>query len=251
MSILDRFRLDGKKAVVTGGGRGLGRSFARTLAEAGADVAIAEIDPATAEDAAAEIRSIGRQSLAIPTDVSKPEQSVRMVEAVVKAWGRLDIAVNNAAVFLLKDAIDVTEADWDRMMSVNLRGLFFGCQAEARAMMPRRRGKIINIASICGYIVWPTFQSLYSISKAGVIHLTRSVAAEWIKHGINVNSISPGVTRVTDLYPEVIPAFLQHAPIDHIGEVKDHQGALLYLASEVSDFMVGHDLVIDGGYVTM
>lgn len=251
MSILDRFRLDGKKALVTGAGRGLGRAFARTLAEAGADVAIAEIDPAAAENAAAEIRSLGRQSIAIAVDVAKPEQSARMVQTVVESWGALDIAVNNAAVFLLKDSIDVTEADWDRMMSVNLRGLFFCCQAEARAMIPEHKGKIINIASICGYIVWPTFQSLYSISKAGVIHLTRSLAAEWIKHGINVNSISPGVTRVTDLYPEVIPTFLQRAPIDHIGEVKDHQGAILYLASEVSDFMVGQDVIIDGGYVAM
>ena len=251
MSILKRFRLDGKKALVTGGGRGLGRSFARTLAEAGADVAIAEIDPATAEEAAAEIRALGRKSLAIPTDVSKPEQTRKMVESVVSDWGSLDIAVNNAAVSQLKDAMDVTEADWDHIMSINLRGLFFCCQAEARAMIPKKRGKIINIASICGYIVWPTFQSLYSISKAGVVHVTRSLAAEWIKHGINVNSISPGVTRVADLFPEVIPTFLQRAPIDHVGEVKDHQGAVLYLASEVSDFMVGHDLVIDGGYLTM
>jgi NAD(P)-dependent dehydrogenase (short-subunit alcohol dehydrogenase family) len=251
MNILERFRLDGKKALVTGGGRGLGRAFARTLAEAGADVAIAEIDPATAEESAGEIRSLGRKSLALPTDVGDPAQARRMAATVVSEWGRLDIAVNNAAVFQLKDAIDVTEEDWDRMMRVTLRGVFFCCQAEARAMLPQRSGRIVNIGSICGYVVWPTFQSLYSVAKAGVIHLTRCLAAEWIRHGIYVNSISPGVTKIKDLFPGVEPTFLQRAPIDHVGQPLDHQGALLLLASDASTFMVGHDIVIDGGYTIM
>jgi NAD(P)-dependent dehydrogenase (short-subunit alcohol dehydrogenase family) len=118
-------------------------------------------------------------------------------------------------------------------------------------MIPQKYGKIINIASICGHIVWPDPQSLYSVSKAGVLHLTRCLAVEYIKHGIRINSISPGVTRIEGLYEEVIPMYLRTAPVDRIGKPEDLQGAVVYLASEASDFMVGQDLVIDGGYTIM
>jgi NAD(P)-dependent dehydrogenase (short-subunit alcohol dehydrogenase family) len=122
---------------------------------------------------------------------------------------------------------------------------------QAQAMIPNHYGKIINMASICGHIVWPEWQSLYSISKAGVIHLTRCLGAEFIHHGIRVNAISPGVTRTPELFEQVIPVFLSRAPIDRIASVADHQGAVVYLASEVSDFMVGQELVLDGGYTLM
>lgn len=148
-------------------------------------------------------------------------------------------------------SLDIEEEAWDKILDTNLKGTFFCAQAEARAMIPQGYGKIINIASICGKIVWPDPQALYSISKAGVIHLTKCLAAEWIRHGIRVNSISPGVTKTPDLFPEVIPVFLKTAPIDQPAEVRDLQGALLFLASEASDFMVGHDMVLDGGYTAM
>lgn len=115
-------------------------------------------------------------------------------------------------------------------------------------MMPNSYGKIINIASICGHIVWPKFQAVYSISKAGVIHLTRCLAVEWAPYGIRVNSISPGVTRTPDLFPDVPPIFLRKAPLGKTAEVQDIAGAVLYLASPASDFMVGQDMVLDGGY---
>ncbi len=252
MNSRECFRLDGKKALVTGGGQGLGKAFARTLAEAGADVAISDIRGETASNAAEDVRALGRQALAIRADISRMDDVTQMVGKVMKTWGRLDIAVNNAGIAMpIKETIQVTEAEWDKVMNVNLRGTFFCAQAEARAMLPQRYGKIINIASICGHIVWPEPQAVYSISKAGVCHLTRCLAAEWIKHGIRVNSISPGVTKTPDLFPEVIPMFLKTAPIDHVAEVKDLQSAVLYLASETSDFMVGHDLVLDGGYTIM
>jgi NAD(P)-dependent dehydrogenase (short-subunit alcohol dehydrogenase family) len=249
MSVTDLFRLDGKKALVTGGGQGLGRSFAHALAEAGADVAIADINSDTGTKVAEEIEALGKKSLTIKADVTRRTDAYRMVDTVISAWEGLDIAVNSAGISLdIKDAVNVSEEDWDRVFSLNLRGTFFCAQAEAKSMIPKRYGKIINIASICGHTVWPEFQAVYSTSKAGVIHLTRCLAVEWIQNGIRVNSISPGVTRTPELFDGVAPVFLNNAPIDRIAEVEDIQGAVLYLASQASDFMIGSDLVIDGGY---
>jgi NAD(P)-dependent dehydrogenase (short-subunit alcohol dehydrogenase family) len=252
MGILDRFRLDGKRALVTGAGRGIGQALAVALAEAGADVAVNDLSAETAECTAAAIRRLGRRSLAVAADVGQPDAGQRLVEAVVAEFGRLDIAVNNVGVAIpIKNSTEVTLADWEWLFNINLRGTFFCAQAEAKAMIPNRYGKIINLASICGHIVWPEWQSLYSISKAGVVHLTRCLGAEFIRHGIRVNAISPGVTRTPELFEQVIPVFLARAPIDRVASVADMQGAVVYLASEVSDFMVGQELVLDGGYTVM
>jgi sorbose reductase len=243
------FRLDGKAALVTGAGRGLGRAFALGLAEAGADVAVTDIDPVTAGRTAAEVRELGRQSIAIHADASSVADASAMVAQVLNAWGKLDIAVNNAGISLpITDSLAITEEQWDRQMDVNLRGTFFCAQAEARAMIPRSSGRIVNIASICGSIVWPEPQAVYSASKAGLIHLTRCLAAEWAPHGIRVNCVSPGVTRTPELFPQVIPVFLRKAPAGRIAETDDIVGAVVYLCSGASDFLVGHDLVVDGGY---
>jgi len=249
VSEVGRGRLDGRKALVTGAGRGLGRGFALALAEAGAEVAVADRRGDWAAETAAEIQRLGRGSLAICADVSRLPDVRRMVAEVLAAWDRLDIAVNNAGISLpIAPALDIREEDWDRQFAVNLKGLFFCAQAEARAMLPRNYGRIINVASICGYVVWPEPQTPYSVSKAGVLHLTRCLAAEWAPHGIRVNSISPGVTRTPELFEQVIPVFLRKAPAGRIAAVQDLAGAVVYLASEESDFMVGRDLVLDGGY---
>jgi len=243
------FRFGGKTALVTGAGRGLGRAFALGLAREGADVAVTDIDAAAAARTAEEVRGVGRIALAIRADAASPADAAAMVAEVLAAWGRLDVAVNNAGASLpIKPAIDITEQEWDLQVDLNLRGTFFCCQAEARAMLPRRSGRIVNIASICGSIVWPEPQAVYSASKAGVIHLTRCLAAEWAPLGIGVNCVSPGVTRTPELFPEVIPVFLRKAPAGRVAEVGDMVGAVLYLASEESGFLVGHDLVVDGGY---
>ena len=251
MNIIERMKLDGKKALVTGAGQGLGKAFALALAEAGADVAIADINIENAIKVSKEIISLGRKSIPIKADIKLREDSIKMVDEVISNWGRLDIAVNNAGVSKLQDALEVTQEDWDWTFDVNLRGTFFCAQAEAKAMIPKGYGKIINIASICGYRVWPQFQSVYSVSKAGIIHLTKCLAVEWIKHGIRVNSISPGVTMTEGFVKEVLPIFTDKAPIAKAASVEDLKGALIYLASETSDFMVGQDIVIDGAYINV
>lgn len=249
-TIIDRFRLDNRKALVTGAGQGLGKAFALALAEAGADVAAADIVADKAEATAEAIRRLGRDALAVTVDIADRAAVQAMVDQTVARFGRLDIGVNNAGIAIpIGPAGSVSESDWRRQMAVNLDGTFWCARAEAEAMKPNGYGKIINIGSICGHIVWPEPQAAYSISKAGVIHMTRCLAAEYIRHGIRINCISPGVTRVEGLFEEVVQVYLQRAPIDRIGCVGDHQGAVIYLASEVSDFMVGQELVIDGGYL--
>ncbi len=237
---------------MTGAGQGLGRGFAITLAQAGADVVVVDIDIGRAKNTAREIDKLERRSLVIQADTSDCDDIQEMVNEVMEKWGKLTIAINNVGISLkIKDALDVTEQEWDKIMDTNLKGTFFCCLAEAKAMLKEKYGKIVNIASICGHTVWPEYQAVYSVSKAGIIHLTRCLAVEWIKHGIRVNSISPGVTRTPDLFPDVIPVFLRKAPIARIAEIDDIQTAVLYLASEASDFVIGQDIVLDGGYTLL
>ncbi len=253
MNIIDRFRLDHKKALVTGAGRGIGKAFALALAEAGADVAIADIILENAESTAAEIsRLTGRQSIPLLVDIARREDVEAMLESVIQAFGRLDIAVNNAGISIpIKPLTEVTPADWRSQLGINLDGTWHCLQAEARVMKPNGYGKIINTGSICGSVIWPDPQLPYSVSKAAILQMTRAAAAELIKFGIRVNSISPGVTKVAELFPEVVEVFFKTAPIDRVGTPADHQGAVVYLASEASDFMVGQNLVLDGGYSIM
>jgi sorbose reductase len=252
MEVTRSLSLAGQTALVTGAGRGLGRAFACSLALEGADVAVVDIDPVTARETAEIVRGNGRRSISIRADLSIASEPARMVEEVRAAWGKLDIAVNNAGIAIpITPAVEVSHAEWDRVLDLNLRGTFFCAQAEARLMIPRGSGRIVNIASICGSIVWPEPQAVYSASKAGVIHLTRCLAAEWARHGVLVNCISPGVTRTPELFPEVIPMFLRTAPAGHVAEVDDMVRALLFLVRDSSDFLLGHDLVVDGGYTIM
>lgn len=249
MNIVDRFRLDGKSALVTGAGQGLGKAFALALAEAGANVAVADIVGENAEKTTTEIQGMGRKSLALKSDISREEEVEEMIEQAVDYLGRLDIAVNNAGIAIpIAPVSEVSSESWMRQMAVNLNGTFLCAKREAETMKQYGYGKIINIASMCGHIVWPEPQAAYSVSKAGVIHMTKCLAAEYIKYGIRINCISPGVTQVEGLFKEVIDVYLNKAPIDRVGSPTDHQGAVVYLASEVSDFMVGQELIIDGGY---
>ena len=251
--ILDRFKLDGKNALVTGAGRGIGRGLAFALAEAGANVAVVDILADNAEKTAKEIaEATGRKTIAVACDIADAEAVEAMVRKVVDTFGRLDIAVNNAGISIpIKGILDVSADEWKKQMDINLNGTWNCLKAEAKVMIPNGYGKIINTGSICGHVIWPDPQLPYSVSKAAVIHMTRAAAAELIKHGIRVNCISPGVTKVADLFPEVVDVFFKTAPIDRFGSPAVHQGAVVFLASEVSDFMVGQEIVLDGGYTLM
>ena len=251
--ILDRFKLAGKNALVTGAGRGIGRGLAFALAEAGANVAVVDILADNAEKTAKEIaEATGRRTIAVACDIADADAVEAMVRKVVDTFGRLDIAVNNAGISIpIKGILDVSADEWKKQMDINLNGTWNCLKAEAKVMIPNGYGKIINTGSICGHVIWPDPQLPYSVSKAAVIHMTRAAAAELIKHGIRVNCISPGVTKVADLFPEVVDVFFKTAPIDRFGSPADHQGAVVFLASEVSDFMVGQEIVLDGGYTIM
>ncbi len=255
--ILERFRLDGRVAVVTGAGQGIGRAFAHALGEAGAAVAVADVNLKTAEGVVSELAAKKIDSIAVQVDVTKADQAQKMIDAVLAKWGKLTIGVNNAGIGQWVDTEKMAEADWDRMLNINLKGVMLCAQAEGRVMLKAGYGKIINTASMSGSIAnTPQNQMAYNASKAGVIHLTRSIAAEWAPRGVRANCISPGYTRTklvedllqTPIGKEMLPQWLALTPMKRMAEVTDLQGAVVYLASEASDFMTGSDILIDGGY---
>lgn len=255
--ILERFRLNGRVALVTGGGQSIGRAFAHALGEAGAAVAIADIVLERAETVAHELSEKGIEAIAIKADVTVKDEVDAMLDAVVSKWGKLTIGINNAGIGIWESAETMTAEQWQRMMSVNLTGVFLCAQAEGRIMLKAGYGKIINIASMSAHIAnRPQPQVAYNTSKAGVIHMTRTLAGEWAGRGVRVNSISPGYTAtklVRDLVetPEaqhMLPIWMDMTPLGRMAEVTDLQGAAVYLSSEASDFMSGSDILIDGGY---
>jgi len=255
--ILGRFALSGRTALVTGGASGIGRSFCHALGEAGSKIAVVDIDDSAAQVVSGELTEKGIDAIAITADITKENDVKAALELVIDRWGSLTIAVNNAGIGMWKDTIDMDLTDWQRIIALNLNAVYLCAREEARTMISAGYGKIVNTASMSGHIVnTPQNQSAYNASKAGVLHLTKSLAAEWAPLGIRVNSISPGYTKTklveklleTPEGQSMLPKWLEKIPLGRMASPEDLQGAVCYLAASVSDYMTGSDLLIDGGY---
>ena len=256
-TILDRFKLDGRTALVTGGGQGIGRSYCHALGEAGARVAVVDLKQEFADKVTAELKARGIEAMSVQADVTDPGAVEKMVSQVADTWGGLTIAVNNAGMGLWRDAESMDYQEWKKLIDLNLNAVFLCAQAESRVMLKAGYGKMINTASMSAHISnTPQNQAAYNASKSGVLHLTRSLAAEWASRGIRVNSISPGYTKTALVEkllesPEgktMLPKWIEKIPMGRMAQTEDLQGAIVYLAAEVSDYMTGADLLIDGGY---
>lgn len=252
MSVLDRFRLDGKVALVTGGSRGLGMAFARALAEAGADVAVTARDPLRARAAVEGIESVGRRAIAVDADMTDAAQIAALVERVSNELGPIDVLVNNAGISEGAPALEVTEEAWQRVLDVNLNGVWRMSLAVGEQMVARGTGSIINIGSMSGLIVnRPRWQPAYLAAKAAVHQLTKALAAEWAPHGVRVNALAPGyfLTEASPVdQPEYQAWCVDPAPMRRFGMPDELGPAAVFLASEASSFMTGSVVVIDGGY---
>jgi 2-deoxy-D-gluconate 3-dehydrogenase len=253
MGVLDLFRLEGKVALVTGVGRGLGQAMALGLAEAGAD--IAGLYRTNYEESQAQVGALGRRFLPVQCDLQKATvaQLNEVVDRVVGEMGRLDILVNNAGTIRRAPALEFSEQDWDDVIQVNLKALFFLSQAAARVMVEQGGGKIIHIASMLSFqggILIPS----YTAAKSGVAGLTRALANEWAARGINVNAIAPGYMATDNTAPLRAdpvrnPAILARIPAGDWGQPADLKGAVVFLASEAAGYMHGAIVPVDGGWL--
>jgi NAD(P)-dependent dehydrogenase (short-subunit alcohol dehydrogenase family) len=249
--ILELFSLKGRSAFVTGAARGIGRGIARGLAEAGARVALVDRDGEAARVAAGELAAEGLECLAWEADVTRKDQVEAFVEALLERWERLDVAVANAGICHNVPAEQMSEQEWDRVLDIDLRAVFLCDQAAGRRMIAQGSGSIVNVASMSAQVVnYPQPQAAYNAAKAGVVQLTRSLAAEWARHGVRVNSISPGYVNTDLLAPgkQLHPQWIGLTPQKRLGETREIAGAAVYLASEAASFCTGADLLVDGGY---
>ncbi len=248
MAVREMFELKGKIAAVTGGARGIGRACADALQEMGATVALVDILPDRLEQSATEM---GGGTIGLECDVTDKSAVTATFAAVESQLGGLDVLVNSAGICIWAKSEEMSEEEWDKVLGINLKGTFLCCQAAAGIMIPRRSGAIVNIASMSGHIVnRPQTQVSYNSSKAAVIHLSRSLAAEWAQHNIRVNSISPGYTlsELTRQFPEHFDGWMPYIPMGRMAQPEELVGAVVYLASSAASYTTGHDLVIDGGY---
>ena len=253
MSVLSTFKLDGKTAIVTGGGQGLGRELAIGLAEAGADVVVVQRSLDVAEATAKDIRKLKKKSLALKVDVSKSGDVEKMVKRTCSEFGGIDILVNNAGVSGWYPAEDLELEEWNRVIGTNLTGVFLCCKYAGKVMIKQKRGSIINISSISGFIAnHPQEQSHYNSSKGGVNTLTKCLAYEWAKYNVRVNAIAPGFIGTPMLKvagEEYLKAWSSLNVQKRIGDPAELKGAAVFLASEAGSYITGHILVADGGYL--
>jgi NAD(P)-dependent dehydrogenase (short-subunit alcohol dehydrogenase family) len=248
------FDLTGKVAIVTGASRGLGQTFARALARAGADLVITSRTRESLKPFQAEVESLGRRAVALELDV-RSEDSIRtMVSDATKAYPRLDILVNNAGCNVRKKAVDVTWDDWNLILDTNLRGAFFVAQAVAKQMIPHGRGRIINIGSVTSVMGYAGLGP-YGASRGGIRQLTMSLADDWGPHGITVNCLAPGWFKTDQnkvMYedPDWVEYLVDRIPVRRPGRPSDLEGPIVFLASDASEYVTGQTLLVDGGIST-
>jgi NAD(P)-dependent dehydrogenase (short-subunit alcohol dehydrogenase family) len=252
---MNLFSLEGKTALVTGAGSGIGQRIAVGLAEAGASVGCFDLPSSKGlAGTVDQIKGLGRNAIALTGDVTQAADLQRAVEGVERGLGPLSVALNCAGIANAAPAEELPLEQWQRMLDINLTGIFLSCQAEARVMLPRKAGSIVNIASMSGIIVnRGLLQAHYNTSKAGVIHLSKSLAMEWSDRGIRVNSISPGYTATPmNVRPEVaeqVKKFKADTPMGRMATVDELVGPAVFLSSPAASFCTGVDLVVDGGFV--
>jgi gluconate 5-dehydrogenase len=256
MSVLDRFRLDGKRVLITGGSRGLGRAMAQALAEAGADLVIVGTDPNNLQKARHELLPLGRRVDTVEADLFCAEQTQKMCARVLTDHGPIDVLINNVGGRRQNVATEEMALEtWQRLLDLNLTSVFLCTKLVGGAMLPRKWGRVINIASICGQIATRgIFGRHYETAKAAVVGFTKAVAADWAPHGVTVNAIAPGgfMTDANRRWfrekPELRQVFEAQVPMGRLGEPEEIGPLALYLASEASSYMTGATVTIDGGY---
>ena len=251
MSTNDRFRLDGQFALVIGGTSGIGKAIAEGYLHAGARVIVAGRNPDKLAAAVAELKTHG-EAFGYRADVSDLAELRGLVGIALAHHGHLDILVNCQGIIILKPALEFSEEDWNELISINLKSVFFACTEVGRHMLGRGRGAIINIASLSSYRGWPR-GALYAISKSGIVSLTETLAAEWATHGVRVNGIAPGffMTELNrdKMSPERKALALARTPAGRFGEVEELVGAAIYLASPAAGFVTGETIRVDGGFL--
>ncbi len=249
------FDLTDQVAIVTGGARGIGKAIALGLANFGANIVIADISLREAEQTAGEIEKLGRKAIVVKVDVTKKREIDKMVRKTIQHFRKIDILVNNAGILKTAEPENISEADWDKVMAINLKGYFLCAQAVGREMIKRKQGKIINIASIAGEIAFAQ-AAAYNSSKGGVILLTESLGCDWAKHNIRVNAIAPGVieTAMTKDFlanKKFLEMVKVKVPLSRAGKPEEIAGAAIFLASKASSYMTGNVINIDGGWTTI
>jgi NAD(P)-dependent dehydrogenase (short-subunit alcohol dehydrogenase family) len=252
---LEKFRLDGKVAVVTGAARGIGFATADALSEAGATTIIADMDEAAAKDACDRLTAMGRKADYHKLDVTDPRAVEAAQTAIVRKHKRIDILVNNAGIAIsFKPAETMDDATWNKVIDVNLNGVFWCCRAFGKAMLEQGGGAIINVGSMSAEIVnYPQEQANYNASKAGVHHLTRSLAAEWATRKVRVNAVAPtyietDLTREVAMDPEIRKHWIGGTPMERMGQPSEIASVILFLASDAASLMTGSIVLADGGY---
>jgi gluconate 5-dehydrogenase len=252
--MVDYFDLSGKVAIVTGTSRGLGQYFARALAKAGADLVITSRKLSSLDQFKQEIESLGRRALAVQLDVLSQSDIENMVQATIKEYGKIDILVNNAGLNIRKPTTEVSSQDWDTVLDTNLKGSFFCAQAVAKEMIKRNYGRIINMGS-CTCVFGMEGITAYTASRGAILSMTRSLAAEWGKFGITVNVLAPGWFKTAQnavLYEnkEWVNYITDRIPLNRPGQPHDLDGAVIFLASDASEYITGQMIMIDGGFTT-